>query len=128
MSDWDFLNKHRVISGKYASDPSYGFNGAFQFMVDANYVRTIASDGRGWQHVSVSLIDNPHATPKWSVMCKVKDLFWEPEEVVVQFHPRASEYVSHHPGCLHLWRCIDGREFPTPEPILVGPKVTGAKV
>lgn len=37
-------------------------------------------------------------------MCKVKDLFWDEEDVVVQFHPRKSEYVDNHKYCLHLWR------------------------
>lgn len=128
MSNWNFLNKHRITEGMYSSDPSFGFNGLFQFMLGHHHVRVMASDGMGWQHVSVSLAGNPHTAPRWSVMCAVKDLFWEPEDVVVQFHPRASEYVSHHPGCLHLWRCTDGREFPTPPPIMVGPKVTGQKV
>lgn len=107
-----------------ASEDSYGFNGLFQFYIgdSAAKVKVIASDGEGWQHVSVSLHDHPNKTPSWALMCFVKDLFWEPEDVVVQFHPRKSEYVNHHPGCLHLWRCIDGREFPTPPTYMVGPK------
>ena len=52
-------------------------------------------------------------------MCQVKDLFWEEEEVVVQFHPKKSEYVNMHEGCLHLWRSTE-KEFPTPPSILVG--------
>jgi hypothetical protein len=58
-------------------------------------------------------------------MCAVKDLFWNDEDVVVQFHPAKSTYVNNHPGCLHLWRCTDGREFPTPPEILVGIKGLG---
>lgn len=27
-----------------------------------------------------------------------------------------------HQGCLHLWRCTDGQEFPTPPSWMVGPK------
>ena len=74
----------------------------------------------GWQHVSVSLYSYPNTCPRWEIMCAVKDLFWEPEEIVVQFHPKKSDYISMHQGCLHLWRCTDGREFPTPDPIMVG--------
>jgi hypothetical protein len=121
MADWKKVNGGRVREGAMASDDSYGFNGSFRFVINGVRIKVIASDGMGWQHVSVSINDSTF-TPSWQIMCIVKDLFWEPEDVVVQFHPRASEYVNHHPGCLHLWRCIDGREFPTPPPHFVGPK------
>jgi len=75
----------------------------------------------GWQHVSVS-IEGSSQPPSWSIMSQVKDLFWEPEDCVVQFHPPHSRYVDNHPGCLHLWRCIDGREQPMPQDIMVGIK------
>lgn len=123
MADWKKINAGRVRHGAMASDDSYGFNGCFRFSLNGDIrIKVIASDGEGWQHVSVSLVDRSMFTPNWSVMCIVKDLFWEPEDVVVQFHPRKSEYVNHHPGCLHLWRCIDGREFPTPPSYMIGPK------
>lgn len=122
MADWKKINAARVREGKLASDDSYGFNGCFKFIINQTYrLKVIASDGDGWQHVSVSFADRP-TTPSWEIMCIIKDLFWEPEDVVVQFHPRKSDYVNHHPGCLHLWRCTDGREFPTPPTYMVGPK------
>ena len=37
-------------------------------------------------------------------MCHVKDLCWDAEDVVMQLHPRQSEYVNNHPHVLHLWR------------------------
>jgi len=127
MSNWKFLEQKRVtvvpagIPAAYASDSSFGFNGMFRFTLDTLSLRCIASDGMGWQHVSVS-IEGERKPPPWGIMAKVKDLFWEPEDVVVQFHPKKSEYVNNHSGCLHLWRCIDGREFPTPPSIMVGYK------
>ena len=56
MSDWTFLNRHRLRQGSLASDKTYGFNGAFAFAVpgEARLVCVIASDGLCWQHVSVS--------------------------------------------------------------------------
>lgn len=73
--------------------------------------------GYVWQHVSVSLANR---CPAWDEMCKVKDLFWEPEETVVQFHPPHSEYVNNHKYCLHLW-CYKGEgEMPRPTSDLVG--------
>lgn len=52
-------------------------------------------------------------------MAFVKDTFWSDEDVVVQFHPRASEYVNQHPHVLHLWRYTLA-DIPTPPPHLVG--------
>lgn len=123
MSNWDFLNRHRLTRGYYGSDASCGFNGAFQFALpgEARRVWCIASDGEGWQHVSVSF--GPiHKTPSWEILSAVKSLFWEDEDVVVQFHPAKSQYVNNHIGCLHLWRCTDGREQPIPPSIMVGLK------
>lgn len=121
MANWDFLNRHRVKRGAYASDASYGFNGAFGFNVpgEARLVCCIASDGLGWQHVSVSFGKN-HKTPSWEVMCAVKALFWDDEDVVIQLHPEKSKWINNHPGCLHLWRCTDGREQPLPPSMMVG--------
>jgi hypothetical protein len=128
MSDWTFLNKHRVtaisrpdnVPNRYVTDESFGFCGMFRFVLDTHMMRCVVSDGEGWQHVSVSM-EHEMRPPSWNTMCKIKDLFWEPEDVVVQFHPKKSEYVNMHPGCLHLWRCTD-REFPTPPAIFVGYK------
>lgn len=79
--------------------------------------RVIASDGLGWEHVSVVRSAGP--APTWDDMCKVKALFWDPEDVVVQFHPRQSQHVNNHDACLHLWRPV-GVELPTPTPEMVG--------
>jgi hypothetical protein len=79
--------------------------------------------GDPWDHVSVHVRNDRQRklrTPSWKEMCQVKDLFWEPEDVVVQFHPRQSSYVNHHPHTLHLWRNVRDA-IPEPEPHLVGP-------
>lgn len=122
MSDFKYLNKYRVRTGTYGSDDSYGFTGFFCLLIGGTKVKIIASGDGGWQHVSVSLAYHPNTTPRWDVMCCVKGLFWEDEDVVIQFHPKKSEYISHHHGCLHLWRCTDGREQPTPPSIFVWPR------
>lgn len=96
-----FVQRHRVRSGPFGSDDSYGNNGRFIFKRRGKTLRVIISDGAGWDHVSVSL---KHRCPTWSEMCWIKDLFFDESETVVQFHPRKSEYVNIHPYTLHLWK------------------------
>jgi hypothetical protein len=57
--------------------------------------------GVAWEHVSVSLTNR---TPNWTEMCFIKDLFWAPEDAVMQLHPPRSQHINVHPYCLHLWR------------------------
>ena len=134
MSNWLFLEAARVTGpSKRVPDPSYcttsedGFNGMFRFGhngdgLNGEVVRCIASDGGGWEHVSVTVEDS-RRPPPWGVMCRVKDLFWADTEWVVQFHPPKSEHVNNHPGCMHLWRCTDaGKRQPTPPWQFVGVK------
>lgn len=94
-------NAHRIRDGRLASTDEDGRNGAFFFRWGTRRVRIIASDGNGWEHVSVSLQDR---CANWQEMCKVKDIFWDEEDCVVQYHPPKSEYVNNHPFVLHLWR------------------------
>lgn len=73
--------------------------------------------GLGWEHVSVSC---KNRCPTWDEMCLVKEMFWSDDETVIQFHPKHSEYVNHHPYCLHLWKKI-AEEHELPPRILTGP-------
>lgn len=113
FSSYDFPNDHRD-----------GNNGAFRFHLKAGQAErhveffAIASDGEGWEHVSVSL---PDRTPTWEEMHAIKGLFWGEEDCVVQYHPPKSDYVNAHPYCLHLWRPTEGT-IPRPPSDLVGPK------
>lgn len=65
--------------------------------------------GSDWQHVSVSMKTR---CPNWPEMCFVKNLFWDENETVIQFHPPKSEYVNNHKYCLHLWKKHSGHELP----------------
>jgi hypothetical protein len=71
----------------------------------------------GWEHVSVSL---PNRTPNWREMCFIKDVFWDEKDVVIQYHPKKTEYVNRHENCLHLWRPVLDDRIPTPPKELVG--------
>ena len=54
-------------------------------------------------------------------MCILKDIFFNEDDTVVQYHPAKSEYVNNVPNCLHLWRPIND-VMPTPPSIMVGLK------
>lgn len=121
--NFEVLTKARLRAGPFGSDDSYGFNGAFFLTLRGAKVKCIASDEEGWRHVSVS-IEKSIQPPNWQIMCDVKDLFWHPEECVIQFHPPKSNYVNNHPGCLHLWQPYDHKTktvlpFPQPPKIMV---------
>lgn len=76
-------------------------SGAFFVKCGSARLKVLCSDGGGWDHVSVSTHTR---CPTWQEMCFIKDLFFDPHEVVMQLHPAKSEYVNHHEFCLHLWR------------------------
>ena len=111
-------NEYRLKEGIMASDDSYGNNGCFIIPFESYELTVIASDGEGWEHVSVSLNNR---CPNWKEMCFIKSLFWDENECVVQYHPPEGEYVNNHDNCLHLWKHTD-KEFPLPPSILVGIK------
>lgn len=114
--------KYRLKVSPFKSDESHGNNGVF---IVPSYdkgraLSIIASDGLGWEHVSVHAVGNTGKsfTPSWVEMCQVKDLFWSEDDVVIQYHPAKKDYVNMHPNTLHLWRPIDV-VIPTPPLVLV---------
>jgi hypothetical protein len=116
------LESGRVRSGPWATTPDWGLTGVFIVqapsgaklhigahsgegkMVAVDHPsgdRKVISASTGWEHVSVQ---TGHRTPTWNEMCFVKDLFWEKEECVVEYHPPLAQYVKFNAHCLHLWR------------------------
>ena len=75
--------------------------GAFIIPMGKKRLRVISGTGFGWDHVSVSL---KHRCPTWDEMCFIKNIFFKPDELVLQFHPPKKDYKNLHPFCLHLWR------------------------
>ena len=116
------LEDRRILNGPLASDASGGNNGAFVLPGSMAKRRAglfiIASDGKGWEHVSVSVCGEKRC-PTWEEMCRVKESFWDAGDCVMQLHPPQSEYVNDHPFCLHLWRPVHGK-IPQPDSSLVG--------
>jgi hypothetical protein len=122
-------NQQRVRTGQYASDNDYGNNGVFIVPLKKKdlivFAQIVASDGSGWEHVSVTILDQykvpTNRTPTWDDMCKVKDIFWDGADAVMQLHPPHADYINNHAACLHLWRPTRGA-IPLPSPDLVGLK------
>ena len=117
------LNKWRFKGMPFPNTPDMLTDGAFQipykagtniaFFVIATHGTCdpmIKSPDEAWEHMSARAFDEAHTQnpkerqPTWDEMCYLKDLFWHPEECVVQFHPPKSVYVNSHPNVLHLWR------------------------
>lgn len=90
-------------------------------MTGLRHCTVIWSFGGGWEHVSVC---PRNRLPDWDEMCQIKDMFWDEDECVVQYHPPKSEYVNNMRNCLHLWKPV-GIEMPIPPSIMVGIKGIG---
>lgn len=118
----------RVERGRWTRGPGHlaSQKGADYGMFDlrtneGQALRVMVSSGADevpWEHVSVS---TKTRCPTWKEMCWIKELFFEDEEVVIQYHPRKSDYVNQHPFCLHMWRPLNA-ELPLPPTIAVGPR------
>ena len=109
----------------FATETADGNNGVFHVeSVEPGWrLILLCSDGLGWEHVSVQATRGEQGRiPSWKEMCQVKDLCWDPDDVVMQLHPKRSEYVNQHPHVLHLWKPI-AQDIPSPPWILVGTRL-----
>jgi len=115
------IEAYRFLHGAWGSKEGDDF-GAFRVPGPEGVdLLIIASPGDSleevpFEHVSVS---TKTRCPHWKEMCFVKDLFWDPEEMVMQLHPPQSQWVNNHPYCLHLWKPVK-QEIPAPPGIAVG--------
>lgn len=107
--DGKHLDRYRLTHPTMGDSPNGSLYGYFRVLLDGKKLNVISSGERhggdpysaeSWEHVSVSLFNR---CPTWREMKFVKDLFWRPEELVVQFHPPHSSYVNQYENCLHLW-------------------------
>ncbi|NOR65412.1 MAG: hypothetical protein GQ468_05280 [Candidatus Scalindua sp.] len=117
-------DQSRVLTGKMRSERGSGNNGAFRIYASRFKLtfKVIASDGAGWEHVSVSIDGKRkknNQSPTWEEMCYIKAIFWDDDDTVIEYHPPRTQYVNDHPHCLHLWRKI-GFDMPIPDPVLLG--------
>ena len=94
---------------------SEGYDGWYQVPFAGTKLRVIASDGLGWDHVSVSL---SHRCPTWEEMAFVKSLFFKDDEAAMELHVPVADHKNVHRFCLHLWRPQEC-EIPRPPSIMV---------
>ena len=106
MKQIDDIKKDKRIQVKQSGND--GFNG--WITIRGQMIFFICSWGGNWDHVSVSLTNR---CPTWDEMCKIKDIFFRPNECCVEYHPAEKDYVNLHPYCLHIWR-PQKETIPTP--------------
>lgn len=123
------LNKLRVKTGPMKSPDSFGFTGAFVIpsCFKGEVLGVVSSDGSDWlelklplpifEHVSVS-VRRFERLPTWEEMDLVKNIFWDKDEVVVQFHVNNRNKVDNKP-VLHLWK-MKNSEYVLPPSICLG--------
>ena len=90
--------------------------------IDKRELTVVASDGSGWDHVSVSRRDR---IPRYEEMVYVRALFFDLDETVMELHMPESEHINVHERTLHLWRPHDV-EIPRPPAWMVGPHTAPA--
>ena len=104
MKDLTYLDRMRKYNPLYGTSGDK-YNGCFEVKIKDRAFYVVASNGGGWDHVSVSRKNGKSkACPTWEEMCAIKDMFFEPEECVVEYHPAKSDYINDYEYCLHLWR------------------------
>lgn len=117
---WNHLDKYRYQHPGYESQPGDRF-GCFMIPYKPGIIlRVLATDGDyraaglpqeyAWEHVSVSL---PDRCPIWEEMDRVKELFWQEDECVMQLHVPKKDHKNLFPYCLHLWKPLLS-EIPRP--------------
>lgn len=102
------VNQHRVASLELMLTGTHGDSTCGVFVVPSlapmwRPLNVIACVAMGWDHVSVSTHPGELA-PMWEEMDHVKRLFFNDDEIVVQFHVPPAQHINNHRNCLHLWR------------------------
>ena len=116
-----YSNEHlamdaRIVKLHVAEDGGIGM--VFLDPTKNKCVTVVWSNGGGWDHVSASYSSR---CPTWEEMCILKDIFFPPDEVAVQYHPAAADYVNIHPFVLHIWR-PQNETIPCPPTWMIGPR------
>ena len=108
MKDLRQLNRYRSIEKQKQLnlvDVRKSLAGVFEIPLNSEETALVIADNGfcspDWEHVSVSTHTR---CLTWEEMCKIKDLFFNEDETVIQIHPAKKNYVNIHEFCLHLWK------------------------
>ena len=99
MKLWNEVRAAQLIDGGEPDDD--GGRWVLSSADDGGALRVLASNGGGWDHVSVSRADR---IPTWDEMEQVKRAFFRDNETAFQLHVPPSDHINRHEFCLHLWR------------------------
>lgn len=97
------VEKHRLTDGTWGTAEANGNNGMFLVPFKSITLKVVASDGGGWDHLSVSVKEVARC-PHWDEMKYAYSLFFKEDEWAVQFHPPETKNVNNHETTLHVWR------------------------
>ncbi|OEU68471.1 MAG: hypothetical protein BBJ57_07275 [Desulfobacterales bacterium PC51MH44] len=98
------LEKLRIDHPMYGTPEPGSIQGCFRIPFESYMLTVMSGCGEGWDHVSVSL---KNRCPNWKEMCFIKNLFFEPNETVIQFHPPEEVYINIGRTVLHMWKPWD---------------------
>lgn len=94
-------NKHLSNIIIKSVNPLYVFGNISLLRWKGTFVFSI--DEGALEHVSISP-SKSGIIPNWYELKETKQIFWRADEEVIQFLPKAAEYVNIKQNCLHLWR------------------------
>jgi hypothetical protein len=102
-----------MLPSRIASSDYDGWNGYFLVPIEGDVWCIALSDREGWKHLAVFNAQKKIA-PNWSVMCRIKDLFFADDEWAIQFHPPKDHSIDDVAFRLHLWSPLN-ETLPHPE-------------
>jgi hypothetical protein len=94
----------KMLARIHEAGPALDVENAWVIAAQMGDIMVIASNGKGWDHVSVSL---PYRCPLYDEMKAIKGIFFRDDEWAMELHAPPSKHISCHPYCLHLWRPQD---------------------
>lgn len=117
MRNLNELNEFRRVDWELRAVGAMGDKSAGCFVVPCDGVElaVMASTGKGWDHLSISVKDR---CPTWGEMEHVRKLFSKSHEIYFQVGVPAKDHINNHPYCLHWWR-RQNREIQLPPSIMV---------
>ena len=98
----EIINKLDILGANIMEvGPSLDVPGSWVIAVRIADIMVVASNGGGWDHVSVSL---SYRTPIYDEMKAIKRLFFLDHEWAMELHAPVLNHVNVHQYCLHMWR------------------------